>query len=438
MAPSKAKEYIRRSIFARRISLYHLPPIPAGRRRDVNAGLTNNTRFMNILLTLLLAGLTMVGPLAIDTYLPSFPAIARTFDASPLLVQQTLSAFLFCFAFMMLFYGTLSDSFGRRPVILWSLVLYIVASIGGAMAPSIGVLLVCRVAQGLAAGAGSVVGRAIVQDRFSGAEAQKILSHIMMVFGLAPAIAPVLGGWLQVSMGWRAIFWFLSGFGVLMFIAVQRALPESLPAKDRHAFHFGVIAANYLKVLSHRQFLMLSVAVGCSFAGVALYIGSAAYFVMNILHLPETAFAWMFVPLISGMVVGSALSGKFANKFSRNAQVWIGFAIMIAAGIINVAYNSAFVAAVPYAVAPLFIYSFGLALAMTPLSLIALEYFPNNSGLASSMQSFIQMLLFALVSGLVATLLFDSALKLAWGVLASLVISVIAWLLAQTGKPVTH
>ncbi|ELX09289.1 bicyclomycin resistance protein [Janthinobacterium sp. HH01] len=393
---------------------------------------------MNILLTLLLAGLSMVGPLAIDTYLPSFPAIAQTFDASPMLIQQTLSMFLFCFAFMMLFYGTLSDSFGRRPVILISLVAYIAASIVGAMAPSIGVLLACRIVQGLAAGAGSVVGRAIVQDRFSGDAAQKILAHIMMVFGLAPAIAPVLGGWLQVSFGWRSIFWFLSGFGILMFIAVQRALPESLAVKDRHPFHLGVIAANYWKVLCHHHFLLLSIAVGMSFAGVALYIGSAAYFVMNILHLPETAFAWMFVPLISGMVVGSALSGKFAHKFARKTQVWMGFAIMIAAGIINVAYNSVFVAAVPYAVMPLFIYSFGLALAMTPLSLIALEYFPNNSGLASSMQSFIQMLLFALVSGLVAPLLFDSALKLAWGVLASLVVSLLAWLLALTGKPVTH
>src|SRR5471032_1203393 len=270
---------------------------------------------MNILLTLLLAGLSMVGPLAIDTYLPSFPAIALTFDASPMLIQQTLSMFLFCFAFMMLFYGTLSDSFGRRPVILVSLVLYVAASIGAAMAPSIGVLLACRIVQGLAAGAGSVVGRAIVQDRFSGAAAQTILAHIMMVFGLAPAIAPVLGGWLQVSFGWRSIFWFLSGFGVLMFVAVQRALPESLALKDRHPFHLGVIAANYWKVLCHHHFLLLAIAVGMSFAGVALYIGSAAYFVMSILHLPETAFAWMFVPLISGLVVGSALSGKFANKF---------------------------------------------------------------------------------------------------------------------------
>lgn len=393
---------------------------------------------MNILLTLLLAGLSMVGPLAIDTYLPSFPAITQAFDASPLVVQQTLSMFLFCFAFMMLFYGTLSDSFGRRPVILVSLVAYIIASVVAAMAPSIGVLLACRIVQGLAAGAGSVVGRAIVLDRFDGVAAQKILSHIMMVFGLAPAIAPVLGGWLQVAFGWRSIFWFLAAFGLLMLVSVYRALPESLPLKDRHPFHPGVIAKNYWKVLCHHHFLLLAVAVGMSFAGVALYIGSAAYFVMNILHLPETAFAWMFVPLISGMVIGSALSGKFAHKYSRNAQVWAGFAVMISAGVINVAYNASLTAAVPWAVLPLFIYSFGLALAMTPLSLIALAYFPNNSGLASSMQSFIQMLLFALVSGLVAPLLFDSALKLAWGVLVTLIISVIAWMLALIGKPVIH
>lgn len=390
---------------------------------------------MNILLTLLLAGLTMVGPLAIDTYLPSFPAIARSFDASPLMIQQTLSLFMFCFAFMMLFYGTLSDSFGRRPVILWSLVLYVAASVGAALAPSLGVLLACRVLQGLAAGAGSVVGRAIVQDRFEGAAAQKILSHIMMVFGLAPAIAPVLGGWLQVSLGWRAIFWFLAAFGLLMFVAVQRALPESLPAAARHPFHLLAIAGNYWKVLCHRQFLLVSVAVGMSFAGFALYIGSAAYFVMDILHLPETAFAWLFIPLISGMVFGSALAGKFAHRYTPHATIRAGYAMMALAAVINVVYNHYFAAQVPWAVLPLFLYSFALALAMPPLTMLALNHFPNNSGLASSMQSFIQMLLFALVSGLVAPLLFDSAFKLACGVLAGLVISLAAWLLAQASAP---
>ncbi|AKU20587.1 multidrug effflux MFS transporter [Massilia sp. MB5] len=389
---------------------------------------------MNILLTLLLAGLTMVGPLAIDTYLPSFPAIAQTFDASPIAIQQTLSLFLFTFAFMMLFYGTLSDSFGRRPVILVSLVLYIVASVGGAIAGSLGFLLACRVLQGLASGAGSVIGRAIVQDRFTGAEAQKMLSNIMMFFGLAPAIAPILGGWLQVSFGWRSIFWFLAAFGVVMFIAVYRWLPESLAVKDRHPLHLGTIAGNYWKVLRNRKFLMLAVALGLAFGGFALYIGSAAYFIMTILHLPETAFAWLFIPLISGMVIGSGMAGKLAHRFSQPALVWISYAGMVASALVNVAYNYFFTAEVPWAVLPLFFYSLALAISMPPMSLMAMNMFPQNSGLAASMQSFIQMTLFAAVSGLLAPLLFDSALKLAVGVAVLLLVSLLAWVLALPEK----
>ena len=389
---------------------------------------------MNFLLTLILAGLTMVGPLAIDTYLPSFPAIAQTFNASPLLIQQTLSAFLFTFAFMMLFYGTLSDSFGRRPVILVSLVVYIIASAGAALAPSLGWLLACRVLQGLAAGAGSVVGRAIVQDRFSDADAQKILAHIMMVFGLAPAIAPVLGGWLQVAFGWRSVFWFLGVFGFIMLLVVWRALPESLAVKNRHPFHLGAIAANYWRVLRHRQFLLLSVAVGMAFGGFGLYIGSAAYFVINILHLPETAFAWLFIPLISGMVIGSALLSKISHKYTKQQLIWTGYGLMTFTALVNIAYNGLFVAQVPWAVLPLFLYSFALSISMTPMSLIALNHFPNNSGMASSLQSFIQMMLFALFSGLVAPLLFDSAFKLACGLIAGLVLSLVCWLLSLSGQ----
>jgi MFS transporter, DHA1 family, multidrug resistance protein len=384
---------------------------------------------MNILLTLILAGLTMVGPLAIDTYLPSFPAIATAIDASPMLVQQTLSAFLFTFAFMMLFYGMLSDSFGRRPVILVSLAVYVAASVGAALAPSFGTLLACRMLQGLAAGAGSVISRAVVQDRYRGGEAQKMLSHMMMVFGLAPAIAPILGGWLQVSFGWHSVFWFLAGFGTLMFIVVYRYLPESLPR--RHPFRLKIIATNYWKVLCHHQFLLLSVAVSTSFGGFALYIGSASYFVINILRLPETAFGWLFIPLIGGMVSGSALAGKFTHRYRQTSLVWSGYGLMLLAALANIAYNTFFVAAVPWAVLPLFLYSFALSIAMPSMTLIGLNHFPDNSGLASSMQSFVQMLLFALVSGLIAPMLFDSALKLAWGVMGGLLISALCWILVR-------
>lgn len=387
---------------------------------------------MQRLLTVILALLGMVGALAIDTYLPSIPAIGREFAVGPLAVQQTLSVFLFTFAFMMLFYGTLSDSFGRRPVILVALAVYTLSSLGAAFAPTFGWLLVCRALQGLAAGAGSVIGQAIVQDRFSHdqSHAQRIMSHIMMVFGLAPAIAPILGGWLHVTFGWRSTFIFLAVFGALLIALVYRMLPESLPKEQRHAFHGVAIARNYLKVLKNPQFLLLSLSVGMAFGGLSLYIGSAANFILEILQLPETAFGWLFVPLISGMVIGSAWGGKKADKIKPARMVWLGFGVMALASVLNVGYNALFVADIPWAVLPLMIYTFGLAVAMPAIQVGALALFPANRGLASSMLSFIQMMAFALVSGLLAPVLFDSALKLAWGVMAGLVASFLCWRLS--------
>lgn len=381
--------------------------------------------------TTMLAGLTMVGPLAIDTYLPSFHAIGEDFQVSQILVQQTLSVFLFSFAFLMLFYGMLSDSFGRRPVILWSLAVYTVASFGAAFAPSFGWLLGFRALQGLAAGGGAVVSRAVVRDRTSGSEAQSVLAYMMMVFGLAPAIAPVLGGWLHVAFGWRSVFVFVGAFGLLMFITCYRALSESLPAQARHAFHPAAIAANYWKVLRHSRFLLLASAIGIAFSGFALYIGSAANFIMQILHLPETAFAWMFIPLISGMMTGSAVAARNSARIPPNRMIRYGYSMMAIAVAFNVVYNFLFQASIPWAVLPLALYAFGLALATPAITIMALDIFPENRGLAASLQSFIQMLLFALVSGLVAPMLFDSAFKLACGMLTGLILSFISWKLSK-------
>jgi DHA1 family bicyclomycin/chloramphenicol resistance-like MFS transporter len=390
---------------------------------------------MQRLLTIMLACLGMIGALAIDTYLPSMPAIGVEFGVGPVAVQQTLSVFLLCFAFMMLFYGTLSDSFGRRPVLMCALTMYTLSSIGAAWAPTFGWLLFFRAVQGLSAGAGSVIGQAIVQDRFAGAQAQKMMSHIMMVFGLAPAIAPVLGGWLHVSFGWRSTFIFLALFGAAMILMVWRVLPESLPREKRQPFHPGTIARNYLMVLRHPQFVMLSLSLGLVFGGLSLYIGSAANFVMEILGLPETAFAWMFIPLIGGMVIGSAWGGKRAAKAPPGRLLWIGYAVMAVASILNVGYNALFPATVPWAVLPLAVFTFGLAVAMPGIQLSAMGLFPNNRGLAASMVGFIQMMSFALVSGLVAPLLFGSAFKLACGAALGCVLSFLMWRLSRRFAP---
>jgi DHA1 family bicyclomycin/chloramphenicol resistance-like MFS transporter len=383
-------------------------------------------------LTIILACLGMVGALAIDTYLPSFLAIGQQFAVGPLAVQQTLSVFLFTFAFMMLFYGTLSDSFGRRPVILIALGVYTAASLGAVFAPSFGWLLVCRALQGLAAGAGSVIGQAIVQDRYAHnqALAQKIMSHIMMVFGLAPAIAPVLGGYLHVAFGWRSTFVFLAAFGGVLMWMVWRALPESLPKEQRHPFRGGAIARNYLMVLRHPQFLLLALTVGLVFGGLSLYIGSAANFIMVILKLPETAFGWLFIPMIGGMTIGSAWGSKAVTRMLPARMIWLGFGTMFGAAALSTAYNALFEAAVPWVVLPLMLYTFGLAVAMPAIQVAALALFPANRGLAASMLSFIQMMAFALVSGSLAPLLFDSALKLAIGLLGLLVAGFGCWRLS--------
>lgn len=380
-----------------------------------------------LVLTFILAGLAMLGAFAIDTFLPSFPAIAHQFSISMAMVQQALSVYLLAFAVMSLFHGTLSDSFGRRPVILASLLLFTAASIGAALAPGFSWLLFFRVLQGLSAGAGRVIGQAIVRDRFSGPAAQRLMSHIIMVFGLAPAIAPVIGGYLQVTFGWRSIFVFLTALGLILFIACHRFLQESLPQESRIRFHPVTLAENYWSAIRHPQFLARTLASGFAFGGLALYISSAASFVINILHLPETAFAWLFAPVIGGMVLGSALGGRLAHRVKPTVVLRYGFASMAIAAIVNLLYNRFFPAAIPWAVLPVMLYTFGLGLSMPAMSLMTIDLFPKLRGLAASLLSFVQMLIFSLISGVIAPMLFDSAFKLAEGVFGCYVLAIVCW-----------
>jgi DHA1 family bicyclomycin/chloramphenicol resistance-like MFS transporter len=272
-----------------------------------------------------------------------------------------------------------------------------------------------------------VIGQAIVRDRFSGAAAQRLMSHITMVFGLAPAIAPVIGGYLHVTFGWRSVFIFLTALGLVLLIASYRFLHESLPRESRIQFHPATLAANYWAAIGHPQFLARSLAVGFAFGGLGLYISSAASFVINILHLHETAFAWLFVPMIGGMVLGAALGAKLAHRVKPTAVLRYGFACMAIAAVANLGYNRFFSAAVPWAVLPVMLYTFGLGLSMPGISLMTLDLFPKLRGLAASLLNFVQMLIFSLISGIVAPMLFDSAFKLAAGIFGCYVLAAVCW-----------
>lgn len=364
-------------------------------------------------LTLMLAGLAMLGPFSIDTYLPSFAAIASEFGVAPALVQQTLSAYLLCFAGMMLFHGTLSDSFGRRPVILASLVVFTLASLGATLAPNLGWLIGFRALQGLSAGAGTVVGRAMIRDRVTGAHAQKMLSDVTVVFAVAPALAPILGGWLQVWFGWRSVFALLALIGLLLGAVCWRALPESLPGGQRQAFHLRAILRNYWTALRHPHFLLLVFAMAFASIGFFVYIASAPHFVPDVLRLKETGFGWLFIPMIGGMVTGATFAGRLAHRWKPERLVRTGYLLMAGAAVINLGYNLPFPAQVPWAVLPLGIYTLGLSLASPSITVMALNVFPAMRGLAASLQAFVQTFLFALVAALVAPLVGGSALRLA-------------------------
>jgi DHA1 family bicyclomycin/chloramphenicol resistance-like MFS transporter len=263
-------------------------------------------------LAILLAMLGMLGPFSIDTYLPAFAAIAGSLQATPVEMQQTLSAYLFGFAFMNLFHGALSDSFGRRPVILGGLVVFTLASLGCALSQTVGHLIFFRALQGLSTGAGVVVSRAVIRDMFPPSEAQRVMSQVTIFFGVAPAIAPMMGGVLSEYLGWHAIFWFLVAVGVVLIVANLRLLPESLHVKDRQPFQFGHLLKGYAVLLSDPRFFLLALASGVPFNGLFLYILGAPAYLGEVLHLKPTQFFWFFALNIGGIMIGSWLSGRMA------------------------------------------------------------------------------------------------------------------------------
>lgn len=370
----------------------------------------------------------MLGPFSIDTYLPSFPAIERDFTITTLQLQQTLSAYLLPFAFMTLFHGTLSDSFGRRPVILVSLVCFALGSVGCAMAQSYEQLLLFRGVQGLSAGAGMVVGRAIIRDSFEGHAAQRLMAMVTMIFGLAPAIAPVIGGLLQSWFGWRAVFVFLALFGAALYLLCHLRLPETLPPSSRQSFAAVPLFRNYVKLAGSLRLLLLSSAVALNFCGFFLYIASAPALIYGLLGLGENQFAWLFVPGITGVMTGAFLSGRLAGRASPQRTVKIAYGMMFGAAALNLAYSGFFEPALPWTVLPVMLYSMGMALAMPSVTLLALDLFPHNRGMAASLQGFEQSFLSGIVAGFVSPLLSHADLALAGGMAGLLLLGWLAWM----------
>lgn len=382
-------------------------------------------------LAVMLAGLSMIGPFSIDAYLPAFPNIQATLHATPLEVQQSLTFYMLAFAGMVLWHGALSDAFGRRNVILVSLVMFAIGTLGCAAAHTVHYLWVFRIMQGISAGAGVVVGRAIIRDLYADAAAARLLSLVTMIFSIAPAIAPILGGWIVTLFDWRAIFLSLLVYSILLFIYCYRRLPETLPPEKRHPFNPRFLARNYGDILRSPLFHLKTGVVALNFGGLFIYIAAAPVFLPEQLHLGASEFAWLFIPSVGGIFLGALAANRIAGKVTFARQIGIGFCFLLAASTINLLYHCFLPPALPWTVLPMLFYTFGMSVVAPGATLLALDLFPHIRGTVASVQSFAVTLLGAIVAGVIAPVLSHSALWLAAGQMAFSASALALWLTSR-------
>lgn len=387
------------------------------------------------MLAALLGSLGTLGPFAIDTYLPAFAGIAQSLSASPLQMQQTLSAYLLGIAVMNLFHGALSDGLGRRPVILAGIGVFALASVGCALSNSIGALVFWRVMQGLSGGAGMVVARAIVRDLFDAVEAQRMMSHMTLFFGVAPALAPLIGGVLFVHLGWASIFWFLAAVGVALWLSCAAWLPETLPRERRQSLHVGPLMRGYWALASDARFVTLVIASVLPFNGFFLYVLSSPQWLGVHLGLAPTQFFVYFVMSIAGVMAGAWLCGRLAGQVDKRRQVRWGFLIMAVTTLANVVLNGLFTPHVAWALLPVALYALGWSL-MTPLvTVMLLDLSPQRRGLASSLQAGLGAAINGAVAGVVAPWVMFGTRSLALAAAGLFAAGLLAWMWVRRRLP---
>ncbi len=378
-------------------------------------------------LTALLAAISTIGPYTIDAFFPSLRAMAAEFGVSSFQAQQLLTSYMVPFAVMSLVHGSVSDTMGRRRVILGGLALYTLASLACMLAPNFGLLLVARCFQGAVAGTGHIIGRAIVRDRYSGAQAQRVMSTVSMLFALGPALAPIIGGYVHVWFGWRAVFGTMVLFGALLYWLVWWRLPETLPVERRVPMHIGDIARNTWRVSRSGQFLLLTVSSSLCLVAMHIYIGSAPAIVLDHWHMKETSFAALTIPIVGGFAMGAFISGRLAGfmRTARQASLGFGVAVLIAAFMLLI---QGVMVVPPVWLQQLLLAGYGIGLQMMfpVMTLLILDLYPESRGAASSANSFFNMMLSAIVMGLLSPWLAQSMLRLA---IMAFIVTAIGWVL---------
>ena len=380
------------------------------------------------LIPLVLALLSMIGPFSIDTPFPAFASMGAELSVSAGELQLVVTSYMLAFAAMSLFHGPLSDAVGRKPVIVWSLVVYAVASVGCAFAPSLEWLLVGRVAQGLAAGGSTIVSRTVIRDLFDGPRAQRMMSQVAVIFGVAPAVAPIVGGLLIQVGPWESVFWFMAGLAVALVVLTVTLLPESHPPERRVPLRVGEILRGLAEVVREPAFHRMTWAGTLVFGAQFLYIGGAAIFVVDLLGEGELDFWKLFLPMIGAMVVGSLSSGRFGRVFTSSQLVSIGYAVSLAgagAGVVLALTPAGQV--LPWAVVGISLVAFGNGLAYPNIQLLMLDLVPSRRGAVMSASSFVTLVFNAVSAAVLAPYVGRSVLGFATAAAVCVVLGWLVW-----------
>ena len=381
-------------------------------------------------LSLVLAGLAALAPFAIDTYLPAFPGLELALVASPLQLQQSLTFYLLPYALMTLWHGAISDSIGRITTIKLGLGVFVLASIGCAFANNIETLWFFRALQGLSGGAGNVVARAMVRDLFEGPQAQRVMATVQMLFGIAPAVAPIIGG-LLLGIHWQAIFVFLALYAAISLWAAVRYLPETMPQAKRMPLSAKKVLSSYRLIFCDKEFNLVVLASAANFAAFFIYVLASPVFLVKHLGLSDQQFGYMFIPTVCGMVLGSYLAKRAAGVYTSQQVLKVAYAWMAAMVLLNLVVCLNLAVSPLFNILPVALFNVGMALAMPILSLAALDRHAKIRGTAASGQAFVQMLLSTVSAGLIVPLVWAEPFGLAMAMAAYLLFGYLVLRLSQ-------
>ncbi len=380
------------------------------------------------ILTWLLAGCSMIGPFATDMYMPSFHEMVEVFGVPLSSVQHTLTAYLAGFALMTLFYGTISDVLGRKVTMTGGLILFSLTSFAASQSQTLEWLVISRFCQGLFAGCGMVIGMAVIRDLYGGVQAQKLMAYVSMVFGFGPAIAPVLGGYFATHFGWTSNFYALTGLSLMLAVGCIFFLPESLPKEKRLPVNVRELAMRYVNTLSNKAFQTGNLALALCFLGQGVFIAGAADWCVNVTGLALDEFWKLFMPMIAGTVFGSWISTRLAGRVGTVMTIRIGFGVFLLAAVVSGSFMlMPWTNEMPWAVMPLFVYTTGVGIARPGMSLVLMDFFPQSRGLASSIQSFVQTLAFALCSALIVPMIYGSGSAYRWALIIFGLLTIALW-----------